>query len=71
MLSNLTEEHKFQLMSKLSLELLAAAAEGQLDVREERAAQLVADALFVLASKVSSTARRISGRFRAVHSQRR
>ena len=52
MLRNLTDEHKFQLMSKLCQELLAEAAEGALDVREERASQLVADALQVLASKV-------------------
>jgi len=52
MLRHLSDEHKFQLMSKLSLELLAAAVEGELDVREERPAQLVADALFVLSSKV-------------------
>jgi len=57
MLLHLSDEHKFQLMSKLSLVLLAAAVEGELDVREERPAQLVADTLFVLSSKVRVEAR--------------
>jgi hypothetical protein len=56
LVGRMTEEHKFQLLGRLATEVLGPAAEGVLDVREEKMAQLVADTLVVLASKVGRLA---------------